>query len=99
MTGLHKASQTVRELGMRAPFQLRRRNTEDPVRSAAPGIQLRQGRNCEIVCGTGIRSPASVKLGNPETSGRTFDLKVAVPIGEPDTVTAMSGIASTWLGI
>ena len=74
---------------MQAPFQLRKRNTEDPVRSAAPGIQLRQGRNCEIVCGTGLRSPASVKLGNPETGGRTFDLKVAVPIGELRIVTAV----------
>ena len=72
---------------MQAAFQLRRRNIDDPIRSAAPGIQLRQGKNCEIVVGTGLRSPASVKLGNPETSGRVFDLKVAVPIGKPILVT------------
>ena len=77
----------LQEASMQAGFQLRRRNIEDPVRGAAPGIQLRQGKNCEIVVGTGLRSPASVKLGNPETSGRTFDLRVAVPIGMPILVT------------
>ena len=69
---------------MTPDFQLRGRNTSDLVRSAAPGIQLRPGRTCEVVCATGVRSPATVKLANPEDSGKVFnlDLRSAVPLGE-----------------
>ena len=69
-------------LEMEAPFLLRKRDKSDPVRRAGPALQVRKGRNCEVVCATGLRFPANIKLGNPENSGRTFDLQAAVPLGE-----------------
>ena len=68
---------------MKAPFILRKRDKSDPVRRAGPALQVRKGRSCEVVCATGLRFPANIKLGNPENSGRTFDPRSAVPLGEP----------------
>ena len=68
-----------------ANFQLRRLDIADPLRVTAPSVHHRDGRkDCEVVCGTGLSDPATVKLGYPDDASRVFgiDLHQAVPLGK-----------------